>query len=635
MLELFRKHLLGWFSKILIGLITIAFALFGIEYYLVGSHSDPSLATVNGQKITAGDLKAAYNRNRNKLLNQYGADLRLTPDLQEQLRQEALKELITRQVIYQGVSKAGFKTSPLSVQAVIEQMPAFQVEGKFSPDRFQRLLYNLSYTESSFYQDISHTLTVGQFNEGVTLSAFVLPNEIEKAYEMADQKRNFRYLVLPVAQFERDVKINDAEIKTYYDAHKKDYQSEAQVSVDYIDLSVDDVKAKQSLTQQEILDFYQNNQSAFASPARWQVAKVLVPVAIDAETKVINEAKSRVNSLTEQLKQSKLPADAKTEWVVANKDSLDLVKLFSSMKVGDVSGPQPKKEGFTIYKLLALEAPKPQPLSAVETQVKEALLKQKAEHEFTTRTDELSELAFTHPDSLTPIAQAMNVPIKSTEFFTRRGSKEGMEASPKFVSAAFGNEVLQQGSNSAPVDVGNGHVVVLRLKSQKPAATLPLDAVKDKIVAILKRQQAQVAVGKLGSSLVEALRVGKDSQTIMSANQLKWQEKLMVSRQDSGISRELLQLAFHQPVSKGKGASYGSATLSNGDYAIVSVEKVTLPNVKSMTASVRENLKKALSLNYGSLDFNLYVKDLSDKAEINMKSKGAPIISAPSDPDDF
>jgi peptidyl-prolyl cis-trans isomerase D len=635
MLQQFRNHLVGWFSKMLIGLISLAFALFGIQYYLVSSRADQSVATVNGDKISSADLTAAYNRNRNKLVNQYGADLRLTTDLQEQLRQQALNELVLREVIYQGASQAGFMSSPLSVQAVIEQMPAFQVDGKFSYERFQRLLYNLSYTNNSFYKDLSQTLTVSQLSDGITQTAFALPNEIDKAYEVAEQKRDFKYLLLPIEQFERDIKPSDAEIKAYYDAHSKDYQSEAQVSVEYVELTVDDIKSKQAVTDQEMQDFYQNNQAAFASPARWQVAKAIVPVAKDAKAAVVDEANARVKQLSEQLsKEEKLPSDVNKEWVVAAKDTTALVKLFATMKVGQVSEPQVNKEGFVVYKLLAMDAPKPQPLSAVATQVKEAVLKQKAEHEFTSRTDQLSELAFTHPDSLKPIAEALGLVIKTTGSFTRSGSQEGLGASPKFVSAAFSEEVMQS-SNSSPIDLGNGHIVILRIKSQQPAALLPLASVNDKIVAILKRQQAQIAVQKIATSTVEALRAGKDTQALFSAHQLKWQERLLATRQAPGLTRELVQLAFRQPAPKDKIAQYDSAAMSNGDHAIVSVEKVYPADVKKMVAEQRDNIKNSLVANYGSLDFNLYVKGLREKAKVKLLNKNAANSASPNIADDF
>lgn len=637
MLQHFRNHLVGWFSKILIGLISIAFALFGIQYYLVSNRTNPSIATVNGEKIGTSDLTAAYNRQRNQLLNQYGTSLRLTTELQEQLRQKALNDLILRTVIYQGVNKAGFVVSPLTLQGVIESMPAFQVDGQFSPERFQHVIYNLSYSENSFYQDMIRSLAISQFSEGVIQTAFALPNEIDQAYEIAEQKRDFKYLILPVKDFETEVSIKEDAIKSYYDAHKKEYQSEAQVSVDYVELDLESLKTKQKVTDAEIQDYYQNNQMAFASPMRWQVAKGVVPIETGAKEADIQSAKAQADLLATQFGQEKnLPSDVKSEWISPAKDNVDVVKVLTTMKVGQVSPVQQKTEGFVVYKLLAVQEAKPQPLSAVRTQVNDVILKQKAEHEYTALSDQLAELAFTHPDSLTPIAEALGVSVKSTGLFSRRGNQEGLEASPKIVSAAFSDEVLQQGSNSSPIDLGNGRLVVLRMKTSQPAEILALDKVKDKILAILKRQEAQVAMEKVSATMVEKLRSGNDAQDLLGAHHLSWKRQNNAGRQEKGINQEILQLAFRQPVTdQKKTAAYDSTALSDGDFAIVSVEKVIPAQVKSMTPEQRESFRNSLALNYGSQDFNIYVKDLKDKAKVKKSKEQVQNTSAPDMSDDY
>lgn len=636
MLQHFRNHLVGWFSKILIGLISIAFALFGIQYYLVSSHANPSIATVNGEKIGTTDLTAAYNRQRNQLINQFGTSFRLTTELQEQLRQKALNDLILRTVMYQGVSKAGFVVSPLTLQAVIEQLPAFQVDGQFSPERFQHVLYNLSYSESSFYQDMIRSLAIGQLSEGIVQSAFALPNEIDQAYLMATQKRDFKYLTLPVKEFEKEVILKDADIQSYYNAHKKDYQSEAQVSVDYVELNIDAIKAKQKVSDAEVQEYYQNNQMAFASPMRWQIAKGVVSLPKGAKESDIQAAKTRAELLADQFrKKQHLSADVKSEWVSPTKDNAQLVKLFTTMKVGQVSPLQKNSDGFEVYKLLAVEEPKPQPLSAVRSQVSDAILKQKAEHEYTTLSDQLAELAFTHPDSLEPIAQTLGSSVQSTGLFTRRGSKEGIEASPKIVSTAFSDEVLQQNSNSTPIDLGNGRLVVLRIKSSQPAQLLPLDKVKDKIVAILKRQQAEVAIEKVAATLVEQFRAGKNPSDLLSKYQVAWHQQNGASRQEKGIDQAILQLAFRQPAGNEKSPAYDSAALANGDYAIVSVEKIIPSQLKTMTAEQRDSFKNSLAVNLGTQDFNSYVKELRDKAKVDVLKKQRQVSPVPDLSDDY
>ncbi len=617
MLQTFRNHLLGWFAKILIGLISLAFALFGIEYYLVNSRTNQSVATVNGKKITPAQLTMAYNRNRNQLMNQLGSKLKLSQERQELLRQQSLNDLITKEIVYQGAKKAGFVNSPLAFQAMVQQMPAFQVDGQFSYDRMQRVLYNLSYSEKNFYDEVSQAMIVGQLSDGVTQSAFALPGEIDRTYAVTEQKRDFQLMLLPLHQFEQAIKLNDAEIKAYYDAHHNQYLSEAKVSLDYVELNIESLKAKQQASDKEIQDYYQSNLSAFSTPARWQVAKAVVPLSAEPKEKELADAKARINLVADQLKQeSTVPTDLKKEWVVASADTKDLVKLFSPMKVGEMTTPEQTSEGWVVYKVLAVETPRPQPLSVVSEKVKDALLKQKSEKDFTARADQLLELAFTHPDSLSEVAKALGVSIQSTEAFSRQGAKEGLASSPKVVSAAFSDEVLQQSSNSNPIDLGNGRIVVVRLKSSEPSRVMPLESVRENIVAVLKRQQAEKTMATLGESIVKSLREGKSINDVIQAHGLRWQGRSNVGYQDKSLAPELIQLAFRISAPKSKTQSYDGGPLLNGDYAVVGVEKVTLADPKNLSKDQREIFKKSIAFNNGVVDFNLYVKDLREKAKV-------------------
>jgi hypothetical protein len=90
-----------------------------------------------------------------------------------------------------------------------------------------------------------------------------------------------------------------------------------------------------------------------------------------------------------------------------------------------------------------------------------------------------------------------------------------------------------------------------------------------------------------------------------------------VSRHQTGLDHDLIQLAFRQPVPKDKIHSVDGAPLRSGDYAIVSVEKVVPANIKTLTKEQRVSMEKSLALNYGVADFNLYVKELREKAKVN------------------
>ena len=139
MLQIIRSHMLGWFAKILVGFISLAFAIFGIQSYLVDGHGDDTIAKVNGEKIHSNQLTTAYNRLRLNTLEQFGKGYRITTELQEKLRQQALQQIINQEVIYQHALKDGFMISPIAVNTSVQNMTGFQSDGQFSPELFSRV----------------------------------------------------------------------------------------------------------------------------------------------------------------------------------------------------------------------------------------------------------------------------------------------------------------------------------------------------------------------------------------------------------------------------------------------------------------------------------------------------------------
>ncbi|MDQ2993373.1 MAG: SurA N-terminal domain-containing protein, partial [Pseudomonadota bacterium] len=589
MLQIIRSHMLGWFAKILVGFISLAFAIFGVESYLVSQGGDNALAKVNGEKITADEVTTAYNRLRNGLMNQYGKDFRITTDMQEKLHQEALQQLITREIIFQQAAKDGFKSSPLAVHSVVQHMPAFQQDGAFSPELFGYILNNLNYTQAGFFKDMSETLTISQLIDGITRTSFALPDEIVKAYLLAEQKRDFKFMVLSLAKAEAKIDVSQQEISSYYQSHTKQFQSEESVNVEYVELVIDDILARQVATEKEIQEYYNNNPEYFSTPARWQVAKMLVPLTTTADAKTVEDAQKRAKLIAQQLKaEAKTPAAATVAWVSPDKEHVDLVKQLAGKKVGDVTGIAREKEGLVVYKIVAQEERKVLPFEEVKDKVKTALLKHNAEQEFSAKSDQLAEIAFTSPDSLQPLSNALKLPIKQSTTFTQRGSKDSLGAFPKVVNAAFSDAVLQQSGNSEPIEVKNGQIVVLRIKQHNPVKTLGLAEVQAKITTMLKKQKALAAVKKEGENLLAELSAGKNADALVKAQNSIWQEKVQATRQESGLDRAILHLAFKQPAPEKAHAKFSGEALTNGDYAIVSVEKIHNADKNKLTEQERK-----------------------------------------------
>lgn len=467
MLQNIRQHATGWISWVLVGLISAAFALWGVENYIRGSRKTIVVAKVNGQEITEDQLNREYRRVRQNIVMQYGENAAINEEMQKILQQQTLNQLITKEVLAQYVSKSGYKISGDQLLYALHHIQGFQFDGKFSYQRFRQVINAMGYTEPDFLKGMDQDLMTSQLQEGIYNTAFTTSNEIEQSVILSDQKRDFKYAIIPTSQLIKNITLKDELVNSYYEQHKSDYVTPEKVQVEYVVLPETEVAAK---------------------------------------------------------------------------------------------------------------------------------------------SEELTELAYTKSDSLKPIVDALNLPINSTEAITRAGLKEGLASNPKVLQAAFSDEVLNQGNNSQPIEIEKGALVVLRVKEHFPSKVLPLENVKDKIVAVLKQREAVIQTNQQGKELLQALQSGQDKK-------IDWHSLNNASREQVGVDKEITQLAFRI-----KENAIDGLQLANGDFAIVNLLHVTHRNKDiKLTDEQRKMYYDTLKGSYGRMEYDLFLKSLMDNAKISIK----------------
>jgi peptidyl-prolyl cis-trans isomerase D len=100
--------------------------------------------------ISQNELSQAVDMQRRQLMQQLGKDF--DPSLldEKMLREAALKGLIDRKLLLQGAEDAKFAFSEAALDQVILQTPEFQVDGKFSAERFDQVIRQMGYGRMQF-----------------------------------------------------------------------------------------------------------------------------------------------------------------------------------------------------------------------------------------------------------------------------------------------------------------------------------------------------------------------------------------------------------------------------------------------------------------------------------------------------
>ena len=192
MLQNIRDNSQGWIAKTIIGIIVALMAFTGIEaIFQASGNSKQDVAKVNGEEITQTELSQAVDMQRRQLMQQLGKDFDASLLDEKLLREAALKGLIDRKLLLQSAANSKFGFSEAALDQVILQTPEFQVDGKFSAERFDQVIRQLGYTRMQFRQMMTQEMLMGQVRAGIVGSAFVTDAEVLAFARLEKQTRAF------------------------------------------------------------------------------------------------------------------------------------------------------------------------------------------------------------------------------------------------------------------------------------------------------------------------------------------------------------------------------------------------------------------------------------------------------------
>lgn len=245
MLQSIRDRTQGWITSTVIGLLIIVFALWGIHGYLEfnAGRNNKVVAKIAGQTLLQSDFDKAYQRAYQKARDRMGKNFSNNEGMIEQIRQQTLQEWGTTQALFQAALQSKYRISQALINSVLLQIPAFQSAGRFSVEHFYDVLHAINYTKLQFLMDIKKTLLINQVQEGITQSAFALPEDIYNYVNYMHQKRDFAYLIIPYSRFlHQQFMLQDSKIFAYYLKNKQVFIQPEQASIEYVQLSSKDEK---------------------------------------------------------------------------------------------------------------------------------------------------------------------------------------------------------------------------------------------------------------------------------------------------------------------------------------------------------------------------------------------------------
>ncbi len=635
MLTEIRDRATGWIAWVIVLLITIPFALWGVQSYFEGANEIP-IATVNDSEISTYEYQNALARQRQALSQRLGRGF--DPALLDSLgiKEQVVNNLVNERLIQGYTSDNNYRLSDQQLSDVITSNEAFLEDGQFSEALYLQLLGANNFTPQIFEATQRQQAVIDQLQTGVAGSAFVDDGEFEYLLSLETQKRKSQYVLISGEKFSSEFEIDEDEVAGFYEDNIDNYQTDERLKVDYIELSIDSLMDAIDPTESELMATFEQISGRFKQAESRRASHILFNVAESAS----DEEKENVKAAAELVLQQAL----------GEKDFGELAQLYSgdtgsgsnggdlgvitrgqmvkpfedavfSMEEGDVKGLIESKFGFHIIKLTQLQPERQQPFEEVKELVITEAKKQQSENLFAELSESFQNLVFEDPENITTAADELNLPIVSSEWFTRE-SGEGIASDPQIRRVAFSEDVINEGLVSPAIEIGFDKLIAVQKIDYEEASAIPLEDVKLDIVKELQVEKSKEKVTTLGKELVSGISSTETSLNdwlgFVSEQQL---EVLSIAETRADVSPPLFDLAaavFSHSSPKEGTVGFGGLTLRNGDYAIYMLENITLGNVSEIDEQRKNQLRQRLVDRDGASYYRQFSELLRANAKIEI-----------------
>ncbi len=654
MLQKLREKSSGLLGTIVLAILIVPLGLFGIDQYLVqGSnntvarvqappswwHDAPSWWPVSmawqEETVTVEDFRSRFEQARQQARAQQGDAFNPREFESAENKRSVLDSLIDQRVQRLAARNAGVVVSDRLVRTTIQDIPAFQVDGKFDPERYQLALASQVPAQSpaQFQSTVRDSLAETLVPAGLQESSFATTSEMNRLVKLIGERRDVTMLMLPPEASGEE--IPEADAKAWYDSHQADFRAPETVTLEYVEIDAAAIPSPPPADEATLRARYEDEKAKFQTPEERLASHILieVPAGADDATRKAAEEKARALAI-----QAREPGADFAALARANSDDVgskdaggDLGWVGKGMMVAPfedalfamagpgVSDAVETEFGWHVIQLREVKAGQQEPFE----QVRDALAEEQAtadrERAVNDVMTQVVDQIYKNPNDLSGVAAASGLKVETLGPVSRESS-EGIMASPGVKRAAFDEVRIQDGTISDPVEIAPGHNVVIRVSAHQPESARPFDKVRDEVTAAVRADRLLKDARKQGAALVARLKAGDTLASIAASKGLSEPNAIPgVPRGAPVPSVEVNEAMFAVDAPAGEGASTpGMAPLPDGSLVLFTVDKVVPGDASTIDDAQREMLKGQVEQVSGYEDAQAYIRELRKRMTVTV-----------------
>ncbi|MCX7042916.1 MAG: SurA N-terminal domain-containing protein [Gammaproteobacteria bacterium] len=644
MLQSIREKTSGWIAVVILGLVILTMAFFGIESYVTGS-VDNYAARIEGpakflgyggqvREITSAEFRERFDRVRQQERTAKGEAFDPTAFESLQKKREVLDQLVDEALLGLVAEKEGLVLPKSAVQKEIMGIQAFHMAGRFDPKQYQLVLGAQNMTPLQFEKLITADLTQRMLPDELISSSFASYAELDAYLRSSRQTRDIRYIELPPV-LPAMPPPTDAEIKAWYDGHVAGYRSPEQVAIEYVELNAAAMPVETVADEATLRERYESVKARFGTVEQRIASHILVKVDEKATAAQVAAAQAKAAGLATK---ARAPGADFAALARANSDDVgskdaggdlgpvekgvfgeEFDKVFFAMEPGQVSDPVRLADGFHVVLYRERVAGNAKPFEEVRAELEAEVLESERERVFNDIAGQLVDRIFDDPTALAPAAKALNLPVQRTGLFSAN-TGEGIAALPQIRKAAFADAQKTERQVSDPIEIGSNHTVVVHVIDHRPAAALPMASIRDRIINDINADRIVQATKKAAEQLLARATKGETLEAIAASIGRTVSDLPGLQRQAPNPQLQLaVDEAFRQPRPvAGKPRPVGLVTVGPNQFLLSEVVAVKDGDLSTLDAKTRADLKKQFAQMRGAVDARAFVQALRKQYKITV-----------------
>ena len=622
MLQSMRQSTQSTAAKVIIGLIVLSFAAFGLETLLPGG-SGTSVAEVNGEEITPIALQEAITQQKRQLVSVLGDDIDPALLDDDRLQPRALQSLIQRALLLQKSTALNLVASEAQVGKSITSVEAFQLNGQFSPDAYKSVLANAGYNPERFRRAQADDIVLTQLQIAISETEFATETEIAATANLIAEERDVRYLVIPDEGLVTNEDLSDAALQNYYQQNEAAFFNPEQVVVDYILL--DPVDFVVSVDESVVEEQYEAVKEEYEVAEQSRVSHILLIQEDDESDATYGQ---RVAETAERIARGEDFADLATEL----SDDLGSASLGGELgftdgsafpdemetaiaalaEPGAISGAVETDAGTHFIRLEERIAGDSVDYTTVRGELRASIEAAEAERNLLIAVEELRDLAFNAPDLSGPAA-AIGAEVQVSEAFSL-GEGAGLFTDARVRELAFSDDVKVSGNNSEVLELSGQRFVAVRVRDVRAPQIAPYEEVENEVRLGLSAELETAALADMTARAQTLLASGESMEAAANALGVEWRVELAATRLTSQLPQPVLETAFAMP--QGQTDVLRTVPVPGEGYALVQLARVNPGDVAALSGAEAQQLSDLRSGEQQRLSFDEFLVHQRNAADI-------------------